>query len=419
MKNNILEKIYTDKQLEVLRRVAKDDFFILGLHGAKRSGKTVVNNDVFLNELKRVKKVADKLGVDEPIYILAGTNSTAIQNNILQELSNKYNITPKFDKHGAFRLYGVKVVQIYTGTIAGLKRARGFTAYGAYINEASLATEIVFKEIISRCSGEGARIVWDSNPDNPNHWLKRDYIDVNDGMILDYHFGLDDNTFLSERYKDNIKRATPTGKFYDRDILGLWTIAEGAIYADYNKEVHEIDFIPNNLIRYYAGVDWGYEHYGSIVIIGEDNLGNKYLIDGVAKRHEHITFWRKKAKEYINKYGDIPFYCDGARPEYVADFINNGINAIIANKSVIAGITYVAELFRMNKLFRCNKVIERFDDEIYQYRWNSGSNKDEPIKEDDDVMDSLRYALFTQHFLDVNNGKKINKKKLKDIRNLF
>src|SRR5699024_1463716 len=121
----------------------------------------------------------------------------------------------------SFILAGVKVVQVYTGSIAGLKRARGFTAYGAYVNEASLANEEVFKEIISRCSGDGARILWDSNPDNPNHWLNTDYINNEDDDIVDFRFQLDDNTFLSERYRESIKSATPTGKFYDRDILGL------------------------------------------------------------------------------------------------------------------------------------------------------------------------------------------------------
>ena len=229
--------------------------FICGLHGAKRAGKTVVNNDTFVTELSRVRKIADRLGVDEPIYILAGTSSTSIQNNVLQELYNKYGFEPKYDKHGSFVFCGVKVVQVYTGSISGLKRARGFTAFGAYVNEASLANEVVFKEIISRCSGEGARVVWDSNPDNPNHWLNRDYIGKNDGKIIDFSFKLDDNTFLSKRYIDSIKAATPKGKFYDRDILGKWTVAEGAIYADYDTKIHVVDELPD-MRRYFGGIDW-------------------------------------------------------------------------------------------------------------------------------------------------------------------
>lgn len=97
-----LSKLYTKRQLDVLHYIWNHDWFICGLHGAKRAGKTVVNNDTFVTELSRVRKIADRLGVDEPIYILAGTSSTSIQNNVLQELYNKYGFEPKYDKHGSF-----------------------------------------------------------------------------------------------------------------------------------------------------------------------------------------------------------------------------------------------------------------------------------------------------------------------------
>ena len=414
-----ISDLYTPKQLEVLDRIWNDDFFICGLHGAKRAGKTIVNNDAFISELLRVRKIADELGVDEPMYILAGTSSTSIQNNVLQELYNKYEFEPKYDKHGSFVFRGVKVVQVYTGSISGLKRARGFTAYGAYINEASLANETVFKEIISRCSGEGARVVWDSNPDNPNHWLKQDYIDTDDDMIIDFHFQLDDNNFLSERYKDSIKAATPSGKFYDRDIKGLWTVAEGAIYADFDKNIHVVESPPENITRYYAGVDWGYDHYGSIVIIGETDEGVAYIVDGIAEQYKHIDWWIKRAKEFIDEYGKIKFYCDTARPEHIADFKRNGINAMFANKSVITGIEEVAKRFKENKLFYVKGTVPRFEDEIYQYRWKANSTKDEPLKEWDDFLDGLRYAIFSQHLYDEKHANRDYKATAKKARRLF
>lgn len=414
-----ISDLYTPKQLEVLERIWNDDFFICGLHGAKRAGKTIVNNDAFISELLRVRKIADEQGVDEPMYILAGTSSTSIQNNVLQELYNKYEFEPKYDKHGSFVFKGVKVVQVYTGSISGLKRARGFTAYGAYINEASLANEQVFKEIISRCSGEGARIVFDTNPDNPNHWLKQDYIDSKDDMIIDFHFKLDDNTFLSERYKQSIKAATPSGKFYERDIEGKWTVAEGAIYADFDKNVHIVDNPPNDIARYYAGVDWGYDHFGSIVIIGETDDGVAYIVDGVAEQYKHIDWWIERAKEYIDEYGSIKFYCDTARPEHIADFKRNNINAIFANKSVIAGIEEVAKRFKENRLFYVKGTVPRFEDEIYQYRWKTNSTKDEPLKEWDDFLDGLRYAIFSQHLYDEKHTNRDYKSTAKKLRGLF
>lgn len=389
-----LSKLYTKRQLDVLNYIWNHDWFICGLHGAKRAGKTVVNNDTFVTELSRVRKIADRLGVDEPIYILAGTSSTAIQNNVLQELYNKYGFEPKYDKHGSFVFCGVKVVQVYTGSISGLKRARGFTAFGAYVNEASLANEIVFKEIISRCSGEGARVVWDSNPDNPNHWLNRDYIGKNDGKIIDFSFKLDDNTFLSKRYIDSIKAATPKGKFYDRDILGKWSVAEGAIYADYDSKIHVVDELPD-MRRYFAGIDWGYTHYGSIVVVGEGVDNNYYLVDGVAAQFKEIDWWVEQARKLTDIYGNMPFYADSARPEHVARFENEGFDISNANKSVIAGIELIAKLFKERKLYVKRGFVPRFFDEIFQYRWKENSTKDEPLKEFDDVLDSVRYAIYS------------------------
>lgn len=389
---------FTPKQQEVLSRVIAKDFFICGLHGAKRSGKTFVNNLVFLYELVRVRRLADKLNVDEPMYILAGTSSTAIQNNVLQELYNAFDIEPKYDKHGSFNLAGVKVVQVYTGSISGLKRARGFTAWGAYVNEASLATEEVFKEIISRCSAEGARIIWDSNPDNPNHWLKQDYIDNDDPDIIDFSFKLDDNTFISDRYKDNIKAATPTGKFYDRDILGLWTVAEGAVYSDFDEKENTIKQAPGNLVNYFAGVDWGYDHYGSIVILGEDKQGNLYIVDGVAEQYKEIDWWADQALKFANTYGrDMTFWCDSARPEHVARLSRDGLKAKNAKKAVVPGIEEVAKHFKANTLFYVDGAIPRFEEEIYHYHWKPNSTKDEPAKEFDDVLDALRYAIYSEH----------------------
>ena len=390
--NNVL----TPKQDSVLNRVIADDFFICGLHGAKRSGKTYVNNLLFMYELTRVRKIADELGVDEPMYILAGTSSTAIQNNILQELYNSFGIEPKYDRHGSFILAGVKVVQVYTGSIAGLKRARGFTAYGAYVNEASLANEEVFKEIISRCSGDGARILWDSNPDNPNHWLNTDYINNEDDDIVDFRFQLDDNTFLSERYRESIKSATPTGKFYDRDILGLWTVAEGAIYSDFDKDIHVVDKPKHDIVEYYAGVDWGYDHYGSIVILGEDEAGNTYILDGIAEQYKEIDWWVERAKEFQGIYGDMMFYADSARPEHVARFKRDKLRTINADKSVIAGIEEVAKRFKEERLFYIKGSLPRFEDEIYNYRWKPNSTRDEPIQEYDDVLDAIRYAIYSK-----------------------
>lgn len=389
-----LYDLYTPKQIEILKRVKEKDFFILGLHGAKRTGKTVINNDIFLRELRRVRKIANDLKIREPMYILAGVSSKTIQNNVLQELYNRYELEIKFDKHNSFTLFGVKVVQAFTGTIAGLGGIRGMTAFGAYINEASLANETVFKEIISRCSGDGARIVFDTNPDNPEHWLKKEYIDSKNENIISYHFRLDDNTFLSERYIRNIKESTPTGMFYDRDIEGLWVTGEGVVYSDFDGNKHFINDISGiDFETYIAGVDWGYSHYGSIVVFGIDKENNWYLVEEHATQFKEIDYWVEIALGVKERYGNINFYCDSARPEHIERFRRERIRAINADKSILSGIEEVARLIKLDRFFVLSSKVKQFKKEIYNYIWDEKTGN--PVKENDDVMDAMRYAVYS------------------------
>lgn len=389
-----LNRLYTPKQIEILKRTNTEDFFILGLHGAKRTGKTVINNDIFLRELIRVRKIADNLKIKEPMYILAGVSSKTIQNNVLQEIYNRYQLDIKFDKHNSFTLFGVKVVQAFTGTIGGLGGIRGMTAFGAYVNEASLANEKVFKEIISRCSGDGARIVFDTNPDNPEHWLKKEYIDSKSENIISYHFELDDNTFLSPRYIQNIKESTPSGMFYDRDIRGLWVTGEGVVYSDFDSNKHFINDVDNiEFETYIAGVDWGYSHFGSIVVFGIDKLNNWYLLEEHAKQFKEIDYWAEVALDIKARYGNINFYCDSARPEHVERFRRERIRAINADKSVLSGIEEVARLIKLGRFFVVSDKVKVFKKEIYNYVWDEKTGN--PVKENDDVMDSMRYAIYS------------------------
>ncbi|EGQ2673959.1 PBSX family phage terminase large subunit [Staphylococcus pseudintermedius] len=393
---NKLSYQFTDKQFQIYQEIMKKDWFLCILYGAKRTGKTIFNNYMFLEEVLNVRERATKLGIRNPQYILAGYTLGTIQKNVLEELTNMYGLEFTFDKYNRFKLFGVTIVQTPHGNVKGLAAIRGMTAFGAYINEASLAHPSVFDEIKSRCSGEGARILSDTNPDNPEHWLLKDYIQNEDESIISYHFELDDNTFLSERYRKNIKATTPSGMMYDRNILGLWVSGDGLVYQDFDKKIHtmtqdELKQIP--MKQYFAGVDWGYEHHGVIVVFGMGYDDRFYLIEEHAKQHVFIEDWVRIAHDIKVRYGDIPFYCDSARSEHVAKFDEEGINAIFADKRIMRGVELVAHYFKNDKLRILYDACPRFASEIYNYAWDT--KKDLPIKEYDDVMDAMRYALLT------------------------
>lgn len=394
-----MNDLLTVKQQEVLHAYLQGDFKTMILTGAVRSGKTFIDNLLFLYELRRVKQQAELENEKHPQYILAGASSGSIYNNVIASLSNQFGIDLRADKHNHYHLYGVDITPVYTKSISGLAGARGFTAYGGYVNEASLANPAVFSEILSRCSKAGSHVIADTNPDAPTHWLKTDYIDNEnpDNKTLVFTFTMDDNTFLAPDYVKQKKAQTPTGMFYNREILGLWVSADGLVYQDFDEDrmVIPASQIPNDL-HVYCGVDWGFEHKGVITVWGDDEDGNIYLLEEHTSQYKYIDYWVRVAKDIQKRYGyNINFWVDSARPDNVSEFQRNDINAINADKSRMAGVERVAEFMKLGKFFVVDSAIDQFTSEIYQYVWDEHSG--EPKKENDDVMDSMRYAIYNEH----------------------
>lgn len=398
-----LNNVLTDKQAKVLHTYLTKNFKILILCGAVRAGKTYIDNLIFLYELMRVSKLAKQLDDKHPQFILAGASSGAIYNNVIAELSRQFGIDLKADKHNHYHLFGVDIVPVYTASIAGLTGARGFTAYGAYINEATLANQEVFNEIRNRCSMRNSHIICDTNPDIPTHWLKTDYIDNKDPKagIISYTFTIDDNTFLDKEYVESLKASKPKGMFYDRDILGLWVTGEGIVYQDFDAKKMIIDDnkIPEGL-HYYCGVDWGYEHPNPILLLGDDDQGNTYVLRDYTKKHKFINYWVNIAQNLQDEFGrNLIFYADSARPDNVNEFQTAGINCINANKNILSGIECVAQKMREGKFFIAESCSQGLMNEIYQYAWDEATGL--PLKENDvrhnDRLDALRYAIYSRN----------------------
>ena len=222
--------------------------------------------------------------------------------------------------------------------------------------------------------------------------------------ILSEHFRLDDNEYLinnSPEYVESIKKTTPTGATYDRDILGLWVAQEGIVFGEFNEKENVVESIENiNFKEFYFGIDWGYEHFGTLVVIGVDYNENYYIVEVIAKQHKYFEpYWKPKILEKYRQYRPSRVFCDGARVEYVNGLNDAGIYAENAKKDVKEGIDLVGAMYKRNVLKIVRSAFKgRFEDEIYSYVW--GKN-DEPVKENDDVMDSVRYVLYS---LKKNDG---------------
>lgn len=389
--------LLTLKQQDVLQSYLHSGWRIMILSGAVRAGKTFISDWIFLMEIRRVARMAKERHDPHPIIILAGYSSNSIYTNVIASIESEFGIELKTDRHGHYHFMKVDIVPVYTGNKRGVGAIRGATAYSAYIDEGSLADQTVFQEIIQRCSVEGSRIIVTTNPGDPNHFLKTDYIDKAsnaDARIRAFDFVIDDNTFLPPEYVKALKAQTPNGMFYARSILGQWVTGEGAIYRDFDKSKMVVDSVPNHL-HYVAGIDWGYQHPCSITVFGYDDNGSFYLVEERTEQYKEIDYWTDIARQMQKKYGkNLVFYADSARPEHVDHFKHSGIDCRYGWKSVVPGIEVVAGLMKTGHFFVLKNHTQHFFDEIYNYQWDDKA-EDRPVKEADHVMDAVRYAIAT------------------------
>lgn len=389
---------YSDKQLHIYKQhIINPHWQFLINHGSIRSGKTTLDNDIFLQELRQAKLQADKDG-NTPLYILAAETQSSLWRNVLTDLESRYRMPIKLDEKNTFPLLGCRVCCFGHSKADSYKSLVGMTAYGGYLNEMTLAHPSFTDEVVKRCSGR-LKVVGDTNPDHPEHYIKTDYVDKADGQrILEYSWKLEDNPFLTDEYVAGVKAITPSGMFYDRKILGLWTTADGLVYKDFDKTKVYIESLPTDIVKYWAAVDWGYEHKGVIQLWGRTSTGDIVMINEIARQHEEIDYWVAQAHEINrNLNRNIPFFCDDARPEHIARFKNEGIRAYQAKKSIISGIEEVAKLIKAGKLKVYRPNADNFNQEIYKYVWDKKSGH--PIKKDDDSMDTMRYAIYTEKLM--------------------
>jgi len=402
---------YTTKQLEIIRYENRERPLITICEGAVRSGKTVVDIDLF-NIL-----IAEQRNLRHD-FIISGHTIGSIERNVFTEWEKRWGIRIKLDQHNRFDLYGNKVNCFGADKSDSYQHMTGMTGYGWYANEVTLQHRNTIIEAFNRCSGEGTRILWDTNPDYPEHFVKTDYIaksgerlSSNRIRIKSWHFQLEDNTFLGPEYIENIKATTPLGMWYNRRIKGEWVAAEGIVYEGWDPDVHVIDpfEIPASWSRVF-GIDWGFVNPFVLLLGALDPDGRLYIYDEYYKTNtlikDHAKEFYKRAS-YKDKQDRIQKrkYLWGVADHDAQDNAELrafGIQTKPAQKDVLTGIQKVAErlIVRLDgkpriMIFRTCPNLRR---ETGNYRWLEQKDgkpmKEEPLKVDDHGPDTLRYMIM-------------------------
>lgn len=391
-----IDLTFTSKQDRIFEYWVNERPIITVLEGAIRSGKTQLGIRMWYYLVLGFAGQGRK-------FIMVGATLGNLKRNVLDDMQDLFGIDTSLNSRNEFKMLGNTICCFGGDQADSFKTIKGFTAYGAYINEATDQHKNTVDQVFKRCSGPGYAIIMDTNPSGPQHEIKTRFVDrdgerLNNGHIhiKSFHFRLDDNEKLTPEYIESIKKNTPTGMWYDRDVDGIWCAAEGIIYRDFDYGKHVLDVVPKDGFKeYFAGVDWGFEHSGVIGLYGRDHDGNCVRIKEVVENGRSIEWWAQVGLDMQRDFGRITFYCDPARPDNISYFASRGLWARPADNEVVEGITFVAEQFRLNHLYIVRDTNRTYLSEIYNYRWKQNNTKEEPIKEDDHSMDSERYALYS------------------------
>ena len=339
------------------------------------------------------------------------------------------------------------------------EKIRGLTLAGAYVDEASIIPESFWSMLLTRLSIDGAQLGATTNPDNPNHWLLKDYLKraatwlrgdgsviiLGDepltsgnaeapqntphnihGNILDlarFSFRLADNPTLSEAYKEALA-AEFTGLWHRRFVLGEWVAAEGAIYDMFRvdgNDSHVVDALPT-MTGWWMGVDYGTTNPFVALLIGEGVDGRLYVArewrwDSRARRGQLTdaqysqrlrTWWADGCDGLVDTDRDDPpaverTFIDPSAASFITQVYSddNWARAALADNTVLDGIRDVSTLLSSGRL-RIHRSCAGLIDEMTGYVWDDKAQKqgeDKPVKVADHGPDALRYACRGLRFV--------------------
>lgn len=389
----------SNKQMQILA-FPFTDYDALIADGSIRSGKTAFMTIAFIDDAMRRYN-------NQRFGICGKTVDSTVKNIIAPYLGlvyakEKYNIhwrrTDKTliisngEKENIFEIFGGKDESSFA-------LIQGRTLAGVLFDEVALQPRSFVEQACARCSVDGSKIWFNCNPDSPKHWFYEEWVcQPKKHNALRLHFELDDNPALSERIKSRYK-SMYTGVFYDRYIRGLWVVAEGLVYHNFNSLPCIVDDVPD-YGEYFISIDYG--------TLNPFSAGLWCLSNGKATRIKEFYYdGRKKgAQKTDEEYyecikalaGEKDIICIVVDPSAASfiECINRHGDYVVrkANNDVLDGIRTVSNMLTSG-VIKIHKDCEDAIREFGLYRWDEKKTADAVIKENDHAMDDIRYFCYT------------------------
>ena len=395
----------------------QEDFLINDLHrinllyGSVRSGKT------WISLLKWAIWVGQQ--PSDKQFLMVGKTITTLKRNclvLLEELIGD-NITYSISQKKAV-IFGRTVWLEGANDERSESKIRGMTLMGVYIDELTQIPQDFYLMALSRLSEKGAVFLATTNPDHPKHYVKTEIID-ND--LLDKQvikFLIDDNIFLDETYKENLKKEY-TGVFYQRFILGEFVRAEGIIFPEFANNPDRWIIKREDVPKTFRTVEVGFDIGGNgsayaMTCTGQGYDGIQYRLKAEKRQAEDM------AMDDIEKF--VVEFCGEVEREYGVrvgiincDHIAVIVNTINDNTRYRAEFCYKPPLedrvFLYSKLFSMDKIkfVDGMCDDLIDEMQNLvfDDRSDRPIPLDDgsmqiDTYDSACYSESSYwHYIEV------------------
>jgi PBSX family phage terminase large subunit len=295
--------------------------------------------------------------------------------------------------------------------------------------EATELTEDDWEKLTTRLrNGKGPyqQIIGDCNPSAPSHWLKRR---ADRGQVTTFPSTHKDNPMLwdgskwtkrGEAYLATL--GSLTGHRRARLLDGKWAAAEGLVYPEFDASTHVITTrVISDSWRRIVSIDFGYVHPFVAQWWAIDEDGRMYLYRELYRSQRIVADHAKQILE-LSKGERIDAFISDHDAEDRATLAAAGIQTIAADKDHRTGRDAVHARLRVQddgrpRLFimadctvetdavlygkkRPTSTLAEFDSYIYPPGKDGKADKEEPVKECDDGMDAMRYAVM---YLDSPN----------------
>lgn len=405
------------KAARFINRPPEEDALINILTGSIRSAKTWGVNA----KLLRLLSTGFWPG---GIGLITGNTMKSVQSNILNDLLEWANSGGRKRAHfsagnGRLTLFGRNFLVTGASDEQSFKRIKGSTV-GLWIgDEITLTPRSFFDMAVSRLSLPMSRCYATTNPDNPYHYLKTEWLDNEEKHarkeIWHETFTLDDNPNIEEDKKNSFKRMF-TGVFYERNILGLWVIAAGAVYKDvlgpgsfYNDATRPVALLSQGgHVDRFVAIDVGTVNAMAMLDIYDDGtvlwVEREYYWDSV------VEFKQKTNAEYAQDF--LHNFCiphpqmqwpmaivDPSAASFKLELNNRGVVVQSAENDVLEGIRVVSAMLAKRAL-RIHERCVHLKQELETYSWDEKAAKtagvEKPVKQRDHACDALRYGIFTK-----------------------